>query len=67
MYRRRTGSLSAIADDGRVAVDMATILYARLMDMQDAGLTPPEPLMHEYLLTLQEVERLRYRHETFNT
>ena len=46
---------------------MASILYARLMDMQDAGLPPPEPLMREYLLTLQEVERLRYRHETFNT
>ena len=60
-------SLAAIADDGRVAVDTATILYARLLDMQDAGLPPPEPLMREYLLTLQEVERLRYRHETFNT
>lgn len=59
-------SLAAIADDGRVAVDMAKILYARLMDMQDAGLPPPEPLMREYLLTLQEVERLRYRHEKFS-
>jgi hypothetical protein len=63
--RRR--SLSAIADDGRVAVDVASILYARLLDLRDAGLTPPEPLMREYLLTLQEVERLRYRHDTFAT
>lgn len=61
----RRKSLAAIVDDGHVAHDIARILHARLLDMQDAGLAPPEPLCRQYLLTLQEIERLRYRHDTF--